>query len=174
MPLSQAAPYLDHLTSCSPCYRDFSQLREAYRLRRMRTMFAVAASVLIVAAIATWALVRRQNNLQIARSVVVDLRNRSMARGTEPPPTEPPIEIGSNVSRLDIYFPLGTSDGSYDIRITTMQGDPLLTAGGIAKFQRGITSLPVDVNLISASPGLYVLQLRKAGSEWNSYPLRIR
>lgn len=174
MPLAEAESYLDHLTSCSPCYRDFSQRREAYRLRRMRTILAVAASVLIVAAIATWSVVRTQNNVSVARTVVVDLRNRSIARGTEPLPTEPPLEIARNVSHLDVYLPLGSDGGSYDFRIIARKGDPLFSGGGVAKIQEGITSLPVDVNLSSASPGLYILQLRKAGSEWNSFPLRVR
>jgi hypothetical protein len=31
MPLSEAEKWLDHLTSCSPCYRDFCQFRVAHR-----------------------------------------------------------------------------------------------------------------------------------------------
>lgn len=175
MPLSQAETYLDHLTSCSPCYRDFSQLREAYRRRRRQLIFAVAASVLIVAAIATWAFIYRHgSNLQVARSVVVDLRNHSMARGTEPLPSEPPLEISRSVSHLDIYLPLGSSDGPYDFRISTTRGEVLRTGSGFAKVQEGITALPVDVNVSSVSPNLYILQIRKVGSEWNSYSLRLR
>jgi hypothetical protein len=174
MPLSQAASYLDHLTSCSPCYRDFLQLQREHRQRRTRIIFAVAASVLIVAAIATWAAIRGHDNAQVAQSVVVDLRNHSMARGTEPLPSEPPLEISRRVSHLDIYLPLGSSDGPYDFRISTTREEVLRTGGGFAKVQKGITALPVDVNLSSVSPDLYILQIRKVGSEWNSYPLRLR
>ena len=138
-------------------------------------MFAVAASVLIVAAIATWAVIYRHgSNLQVARSVVVDLRNHSMTRGTEPLPSEPPLEISRSVSHLDIYLPLGSGDGPYDLRVSTANGEALLTREAVAKIEQGITSLRVDVSLSTASPGLYVLELRKAGSEWNSYPLRIQ
>ena len=31
MPLVEAEKWLDHLTSCSPCYRDFCHLRVAHR-----------------------------------------------------------------------------------------------------------------------------------------------
>ena len=174
MPLSQAESYLDHLTSCSPCYRDFLQLQREHRQRRTRMIFAVAASVLIVAAIATWAAIRGHDNVQVAQSVVVDLRNHSMARGTEPLPSEPPLEISRSVSHLDIYLPLGSSDGPYDFRISTTRGEVLRTGSGFAKVQEGITALPVDVNLSSVSPDLYILQIRKVGSEWNSYSLRLR
>lgn len=174
MPLSQAESYLDHLTSCSPCYRDFLQLQREHRQRRTRMIFAVAASVLIVAAIATWAAIRGHDNVQVAQSVVVDLRNHSMARGTEPLPSEPPLEISRSVSHLDIYLPLGSSDGPYDFRISTTREEVLRTGSGFAKVQQGITALPVDVNLSSVSPDLYILQIRKVGSEWNSYSLRLR
>jgi len=174
MPLSQAESYLDHLTSCSPCYRDFLQLQREHRQRRTRMIFAVAASVLIVAAIATWAAIRGHDNVQVAQSVVVDLRNHSMARGTEPLPSEPPLEVSRSVSHLDIYLPLGSSDGPYDFRISTTREEVLRTGSGFAKVQEGITALPVDVNLSSVSPDLYILQIRKVGSEWNSYSLRLR
>jgi hypothetical protein len=174
MPLSQAESYLDHLTSCSPCYRDFLQLQTEHRQHRTRMIFAVAASVLIVAAIATWAAIRGHDNVQVAQSVVVDLRNRSLTRGTDSMPSEPPLEVSRNASRLDIYLPLGSGDGPYDLRVSTANGEALLTREAVAKIEQGITSLRVDVSLSTASPGLYVLELRKAGSEWNSYPLRIQ
>ena len=31
MPLSEAENWLDHLTSCSPCYTDFCEFRTAHR-----------------------------------------------------------------------------------------------------------------------------------------------
>src|ERR1700687_1988045 len=49
MPLSEAEKWLDHLGSCSPCYGDYSQVREGYEVRRKRTILAMAASVLIAA-----------------------------------------------------------------------------------------------------------------------------
>ena len=49
MNLSEAEKWLDHLTSCSPCYRDFSQFRIAHRNRRTRTLVAIAAVVVMVA-----------------------------------------------------------------------------------------------------------------------------
>ncbi len=174
MPLSQAESYLDHLTSCSPCYRDFLQIQREHLKRRTRMIFAVAASVLIVAAIATWAAIRSHDKVQVAESVVVDLRNRSLTRGTDSMPSEPPLEVSRNASRLDIYLPLGSGDGPYDLRVLTANGEALLTREAVAKIEQGITALRVDVSLSTASPGLYVLELRKAGSEWNSYPLRIQ
>jgi hypothetical protein len=136
-------------------------------------IFAVAASVLIVAAIGTWAILQRHSGLLLAQSAVVDLRNRSIPRSTQPP-EEAPIEINRNVSRLEIYLPVGASDGPYDIRLTNSNGDVFVSDTRTAKIEAGTTSIQVDTSLSSARPGLYALQLRKVGSEWSSYALRIR
>ena len=97
-----------------------------------------------------------------------------MARGTEPQPGEPPLQVSRNVSHLEIYLPLGSSDGAYDVRLTDLRGEAFFAGAGTAEVQQGVTLLPVHISLAAASPGLYVLQLRKVGSEWNSYPLRIK
>jgi hypothetical protein len=174
MPLSEAEKCLDHLGSCSPCYSDFLQFQAAIRRRHMQTMLAVAASILIVAGVAGWALLLRQSKPTASQALVLDLRNRSVPRGPESNPAEPPLEIGRNVSRLEIYLPLGSSDGAYELSIRRQDGNSIFTGRGIAKVEQGITSLSAEVNLSSASPGLYLLQLRKVGSAWNSYPLQVR
>lgn len=135
-------------------------------------IFAVAASVLIVVGLATWAMLHQHNSGQIA--AVVDLRDRSMARGTELPPTETPIQIPRNVSYLDIYLPLGSSEGPYDIRISGPEGGTIFAGQGTASIQQGIASLHFDPRPWPARPGMYTLQLRKTGSEWNSFPLKIQ
>ena len=172
MPLSEAESYLDHLTSCSPCYRDFLQLRGEYRQRRTQVIFAVAASVLIVIGLTTWIMRHQHSGTQMA--AVIDLRDRAVTRGTEPPPSEPPLKIAHGVSHLDIYLPLGSSEGPYDIRIEAAKSQILHSGAGIAQIMDGVTVLRIDMNLASAVPGLYVLEIRKAGSEWSSYPMRIQ
>ncbi len=174
MPLAQAEPWLDHLTSCSPCYRDFCRLREAAALRRKRALVAVAASILVVASLGAWALIHRRSEIRLARTVVLDLRNRSVARGSEPAPAEPPLEIARTASHLYIYLPLGSSEGSYEVRIVGPSGESVAATSGLAQLQRHITTLQVQLNLSSAQPGKYILQVRKTGLEWNSYPLILR
>lgn len=136
-------------------------------------VFAVAASILVVVGLASWA-VLRQHNQQII-SAVVDLRDRSMARGTEPPPTEPPLEIPRNVSHLKIYLPLGASDGFYEIRITSSGATEVLYSGtGEAKMEQGVTLLNVEVDRRLSRRGSYLLQMRRPSAEWLSFPLQIR
>jgi hypothetical protein len=172
MPLPEAQKYLDHLGACSPCYRDFLELQRKYRQHRARMIFAAAASVLIVVGLATWAVLRQQNK-QIA-SAVVDLRDRSIARGTEPSLSERPLEISRVVSRLEIYLPLGSGDGAYDVRVTTRRGETIFAGTSEAVVSGGITHLQVEADFSASKPGLYDLQLRKRGAEWASYPLKIK
>jgi hypothetical protein len=136
-------------------------------------VLAIAASILIVAILTGWALFLRQKEPLVAQTAVLDLRNRSIPRGTETNPAEPPVEIARNVAHLKIYLPLGSSDGDYGIRISGPGEEILFATRATASIQQGIPSLAVDINLSSLSPGLYVLQLQKSDSAWNSYSLRV-
>ena len=173
MPLTEAEKWLDHLGSCSPCYADFNRFQEARESRRREMALAVAAGILLAVAVTGWALLHKRSENLTAQTAVLDLRRRSIARGAESNPSEPPLEISRNVSRLKIYLPIGSAEGDYDIRIVTPEERTLWAAEGKARKQEGFTSLTVDIKLSSASPGLYVLQLQKSGSEWTSYPLRV-
>lgn len=174
VPLAEAEKWLDHLGSCSPCYRDFSQFQKAHQLRRRRTLLAIAASVLICASVVGWALVRWHNKTQTVQTAVLDLRNWSVPRGVEPNPGVKPLEVSPEASRLEILLPLGSSEGEYEVRITKQSGESLVTAIGTAKLSSGVSTLRVALRMSSLNPGTYVLQIRKAGLEWNSYPLVVQ
>jgi len=172
--LADAERWFDHITSCSPCYRDVSQFREAYELRRRRTLLAVAASVLIVASVAGWALAHRRQGTEYAQTAVLDLRNRSVSRGPESNPSERPLEVNRAATHWTIYLPLGSAEGTYDVRIVTLSGEPLVATSGTAKLKDQVTSLYVAANFSPARPGRYVLEFRRAGAEWNSFPILLR
>ena len=75
---------------------------------------------------------------------------------------------------MTILLPVGSAAGAYEIRIVTRSGNPVLEADGTAGLEDGITRLQVLARLQSISPGSYVLQIRRAGLEWNSYGLALR
>jgi hypothetical protein len=174
MPLAEAEKWLDHLTSCSPCYRDFSELQAGYRHRRMQTILAIAASILIVVGVAGWALFFKQKGLPAVQTAVLDLRNRSVPRGGEANPGEQPLEVSREVKRLNVYLPLGSAEGPYELRIALTGGSAIFSANGVASLKDGVTSMEAAVDLSSAPSGRYVLQIRRPNSEWNSYPLLLR
>ena len=174
MPLEEAEKWLDHLTSCSPCYRDFSELQADYRHRRMQTVLAIAASILIVVGVAGWALFFKHTGPPVVQTAVLDLRNRSVPRGGEANPGEQPLEVSRGVKRVNVYLPLGNAEGPYELRIATATGSAIFTTNGVASLKDGVTSIEAAVDLSSAPSGRYVLEIREPNSEWNSYPLLLR
>lgn len=189
MNLSEADRWLEHLTSCSPCYRDFSQLQARYQSRKKVTLVAIAATIVMAACLAGWALflrpkeplvvrpkeppVPRQEEPLVTETAVLDLRDRSPQRGPEPGPVLPPLEMARNASHLEIYLPLGSPEGPYDVRIMTTQGEALLVAAGTAKIKQGLTSIEVDVPPSTVRSGRYILKIGTHNWAW-SFPLVAR
>lgn len=175
LPLAQAEPWLDHLSSCSPCYRDYSGFRDTYQFRRKTTFLAIAVCVLIVGFVGSRTLIQKQQQNHLAQNALLDLRDRSVTRGIEPGsealPGERPLEVTHQVTHLNLYLPNDSSEGPYEVRILRPSGESLLITSGVAKRDRGIVSLQVVVSLAPAGRGPYVLQIRRSGLEWNYYPL---
>ena len=140
----------------------------------MRTLLAIAASILIAIGIAGWVFLQKHNESLVAQTAVLDLRNRSISRGTEPNSGESPVEVNHAAKQWNIYLPLGSSEGQYDIRIVTPSGEILFAGGGTAKLSNQITSIQIPVTVLESRSGRYVMQIRKTSSEWSSYPLLLR
>lgn len=174
LPLSEAERWLDHLGSCSPCYADFRKLRETYERRRKRRLLALAASILFAATATGWALLHKGNENLVAQTAILDLRDRSVARGAEPNPGEQPLELSRTASNVKILLPLGSSEGSYDVRIFAHSGESLVTTTGTATLNDHVTSLHVALPLDSVHRGEYVLQIRRPESAWSSYRVVLR
>ena len=174
MPLDQAEQWLDHLGSCSPCYSDFSEFRKSHELRKKRTLLAIAASILIVAGLAGWALFPKQKKPLVTETATLDLRNRSIPRGTEPNPEEPPLMVSRGAAHWNIFLPFGSDAGTYDIRLLAGSGELLVSTKADAKLTEGVAAIQISVNLSSRSPGPCVLRLTRNGSQESSYVVELR
>ncbi len=174
MPLDEAKKWLDHLGSCSPCYSDFSEFRKSHELRQKRKLLAIAASILVVAGIAGWVLLRRHNETLVAQTAVLDLRNRSVPRGTEPNPVEPPLKVNRAAAHWNIFLPFGSDAALYDIRLLARSGELLVSTKADAKLTDGIAVIRMSVDLSSRSPGQYVLRLTRNGSQESTYLVELR
>lgn len=171
MPLSEAEKWFDHFGSCSPCYADFKRFAEMHEWRRRRTLLAVAAGAVLAATVASWAVLHNRNQSLFAQTAVLDLRDRSPARGTVVDPSEQPLELTHTIKNLKILLPLGSREGSYDVRVVTPLGGEVAQSSGTAKLSEHVNSLQVALTLDSLRPGKYTLQVRRPESEWVSYPL---
>ena len=174
MPLSETEKWLDHLGSCSPCYRDYLDLQAAHRKRLQWALFAVAAGILLsILVVGGIHFFKHQGLPAVQTTAALDLRNRSLTRGAEQVPAEAPLEVSRYASQWDIQLPLGSADGPYEVRLTTEQGEQVLATRGVATITGGITLLHVEVRFSSTSPGRYVLQLREPKLAWNSYSVDV-
>jgi len=174
MPLSEADKWLDHLGSCSPCYADFKRFREAFERQRRQRWLAAAAGILLAVGVLGWALLHKRNESFVAQTAVLDLRDRSVARGGEPSPGEQPLELSRAVKHLNVYLPLGSAEGRYEIRISTTAGSTVFVASSVASLKDGVSAIQAVIDLSSAPSGQYVLQVRRPNSEWTSYLLIVR
>jgi hypothetical protein len=119
-------------------------------------------------------LFQKHNESLVAQTAVLDLRNRSIPRGTEPNPAEPPLEVKRTVPRWKIYLPLGSSEGQYEVRVLTHSGESITIISEKAIMDGNTTTLEIAVNLRMAHAGHYVLQIGRANYGWNSYPFDLR
>lgn len=112
--------------------------------------------------------------MQTTETAVLDLRERSVARGQNPSDTgQAPLEIPRTAKHLVLDLPIGSKEGPYDVGLITDTGDELLRATGTAELRDHITRLRVDVDLSSIRPGTYSLGVRQRSLEWTRYPIRV-
>jgi hypothetical protein len=173
VPLSEADRWLDHFSSCSPCFQEFTQFRkQAVNRRRSQIWLAVAAVFLF--AVAGWFWVRTRPQVQTAVIVVLDLRGRATVRGENPPETsQSQLEVPRSAKSLNLELPIGSNEGAYEVALLDPSGTELLRTNATAKLEDHIVVLRADVDLAVISPGSYFLGLRQRGLEWMRFPIRV-
>jgi hypothetical protein len=129
---------------------------------------------LIAAGIAGWVLLQKHNDGLVAQTAVLDLRNRSLPRDTEPNPVEPPLVVSRAAAHWNIFLPFGSDAGPYEIRLLAGSGELLVSTRGDAKLTDGVAVIQISVDLSSRSPGQCVLRLTRNGSQESSYVVELR
>ena len=173
VPLAEADRWLDHFSSCSPCFQEFTQFRKQ-AVDRRRTQVWLAAAAVLIFAVAGWLWVRTRPSVQTSATVVLDLRERSLARGENPTDAkEVALEIPRTARHLIMDLPIGSKEGSYDLALLNEAGDEVSRATGTATLEDHIVILRADVDIRNLSPGLYFLGLRQLAPEWSRYPTRV-
>jgi hypothetical protein len=173
VPLSEADRWLNHFSSCSPCFQEFTQFRKQAADRR-RTQVWLAAAAVFIFAVAGWFWVRHRPQVQTAAVVVLDLRGRATVRGENLPETsQPPLGVPRNAKTLNLELPIGSNEGAYDVAVLNPSGAELFRTSATAKLENHIVVLRADVDLAGVSPGSYFLGVRQPGVEWTRFPIRL-
>ena len=173
--LTEAEPWLDHLSSCSPCFQEFKEFRRQSLIQRRRVLtWAAASAAALLFAVGGWLWVRARHSVETTDTAVLDLRERSVARGQSQADTgQAPLEISRTAKHLVLDLPIGSKEGPYDVGLLTETGDQILRATGMAQLHDHITDLRVDIDLSSVRAGPYSLGVRQASLAWTRYPIRV-
>jgi hypothetical protein len=173
VPLSEADRWLNHFSSCSPCFQDFTQFRKQ-AVERRRTQVWLAAAAVLIFAIAAWLWVRTRPPAQTAVVVLLDLRDRATVRGENPPQiNQLPLEVPRTAKTLNSELPIGSNEGPYEVALFDPSGTELLRTSATAKLEDHIVVLRADLDFAGISPGSYFLGLRQRGLEWMRFPIRV-
>ena len=174
VPLAEADRWLDHFSSCSPCFQEFTQFRKQAVDGRRRAQLWLAAAAVLLFAVAGWLWVRTRPSVQTSATVVLDLRERSVARGENSAETKQlALEIPRTAKHLVIDLPIGSKEGSYDLALLNEAGDEVLRATGTATLENQIVILRANIDIGNVSAGFYFLGVRQPGLEWSRYPTRV-
>jgi len=173
VPLAEADRWLDHFSSCSPCFQEFTQFRKQ-AVDRRRTQVWLAAAAVLIFAVAGWLWVHTRPSLQTSATIVLDLRERSVSRGENSAENKQlALEIPRTAKHLVMDLPIGSKEGSYDLALLNEAGDEVLRATGTATLENQIVILRADIDIRNVSAGFYFLGLRQLGLEWSRYPTRV-
>jgi hypothetical protein len=172
--LTIAEPWLEHLGSCSPCFQEFKEFRRQSAIQRRHVLTWVATAAVLLFALGGWLWVRARHSVEGTDTAVLDLRERSVARGQSPAESGlAPLQISRAAKHLVLYLPIGSKEGPYDFGLLRETGDAILRATGIAELHDHNTVLRVDVDLSSIRAGTYSLGVRQPSLEWTRYPIRV-
>ena len=172
--LADAEPWLKHLSSCSPCFQEFSDFRKEAASQRRRTMAWTAAAAVLIFAVAGWLWLRTQHSV-LAATEVLDLREASAAPGQNPMETEQqPLELHRWARHLILYLPTESQEGAHDIAVLSEMGAQVLGSSGTARLENRVVCLRVDVDVSIVQPGRYFLAVRQTTLTWIRYPVRVQ
>ena len=181
-------PAYEHFSKCSPCYQELRALQQAdaaalkAAVRRKRLAYA-AAAVLVLGIAGSWFALRRAGDADrlarpttqtAAQSARLDLRPLAVTRSEEQRVAAAPLVVPRGRVNATILLPVGSSPGEYDVRILDADLRARATAKGSAEIRNYITTLEAVIDASALEPGDYQLTLRRDGSEWQMFPLRVR
>lgn len=177
----------EHVTHCSPCYREFLDLRgqvkarrEAERRQLMRRRILLGGAVIVVAGVIVggYELIHHGSEPRQTtgpyQSASLDLKDRSVARSVDGPNTKSQtLVLPAQSLDLTIFLPIGSEPGNYEVQLLKKIDEPLLDVSGNATVERGTTILRTKLDLAGQPPGSFLLGLRQPPADWTYYPVTI-
>ncbi len=175
---------VSHITSCSACFREYTQFRKTAQHQRFaKTVIAIAASILLaVGALAYWPRGVPKEPSRVAKTplpspapvatVMVNLASLTRTRGGE-----------AEIARLilpakrvigHILMPVGSEPGLYEVRVAQTDDSTVVETKVQAQLSDGITSFDIELPLDQFGGKELTLMIRPAGLNWQRYPIFVQ
>ena len=170
-----------HITHCSPCYREFldekEHIRRRGRTRRNLTLATAAATLILVIGVAAY-IVHPKVPEQVAQfapeTATLDLKESSGVRGDAKTLEKAIPVLPRRKLQLTIVLPFGSEAGPYQFRLVDAEGRVLRSGEAPALIDSGTTAMKTELDASGLANGDYRFALRQQGLEWIIYPVRFR
>lgn len=187
-------PIGEHVSQCSPCYREMRAIQQAEGIRpadeprASRSWWpAAAAAVLVVAAgLVAWLVYGNRPPAPspspvpgqvVAEAepveVTLDLRKYSVTRSDAPAEDLPPLVLPRAKVRLTLLLPVGSEAGEYEVRVVGQEAEVVARAVVKAEKTGFLVRLVATLELVAAKPGSHQLITRRRTEEWTRYEVRV-
>ena len=171
LPLTEVRRWLDHLSTCSPCFQQASQLRKEAKGRRRRRWTAAGGTAILLLAIAVWLWMHTRK----PATEVLDLRlvpavnpQNLTAQGQQT------LVLYRWARRLTLDLPAGSKPGiEEEVAIFSETDTEIFDATATTRRENQIVFIEVDVDISKFEPGQYFLGIREPGVTWTEYHMRI-
>lgn len=185
-PIGDAA--YEHLTKCSPCYREFRQFQTgSARPRHRKAYFATAAAIFVVLLGVSRYFTsdnRADNQTTETRTtapevparvkiLTADLRNASPTRGSRSASQATSVKLSRDLVQLTVILPIGAEPGRYSIRLVRGSGEVVSAATAPASIVNFATALTTTLDLRAIEPAVYELELGRVGEHVDSYAVTV-
>lgn len=164
----------DHLLTCGPCRSELRALRRrpttAAHVAARPPRWAAAAVLTLIVAAGMWFATRSSGG---AVDLTADLRPFGVSRSAPTPPVEAPVVFPRRRARVTLQLPTGSEPGRYDVDVRSAEGRRLATTSGEATLRAFATSLRCEIDLRDVAAGSYELAVRRAGEDWQRFPIRV-
>ena len=171
----------EHITHCSPCYREFLAEKERLRgaQRKTRTRAALAAAVFIVALVGLTAyLLRPKQGSEVAQirpePATLDLKDSSGVRGDAKALEKALPVLPRRKLELTVVLPFGSEAGTYQFRLVDAEGRVLTSGETTATIASGTTTMKTTLDTSALPEGDYRFAIRQQALDWIIYPVRLR
>ena len=175
-------PVFEHLARCSACYKEFRQLQQPVRVpSRLRPALAAAAVVLMAVVGVTYfgrnhviGLPSSPQTNAAAQPMLIDYRGESTTRSEAGDPARKSVTVPRANLDVIILLPTGSEPGQYELRLVDRAQQSRIAKQVSAPLKNFAVRMDINLDLRSVPSGVYALEIRRSGEDWDPHPLVIR